>query len=342
MKDIIVEKNHYQHRNVEESHEHKRHHNFHVQCRYPEFIVITMVSNPMLYDSRYKHYRRFKQHMLESGAKLFTVELQQRHREFQITQRNDPYDLQLRTDEVIWLKENALNLAINRIATRFPEIKYFCFVDADVEFTFKDWIERTINALQVYDVVQPFQTAINLGPNGEALSMSHSFMSSYILGKPWRSEKGYGNYWHPGFAIAFRKRALSNVGLLIDQAILGSGDFHMCTALIGKVDKSLQSEYTQDYKNVMYNWQRRAEEHIKRNVGYVPGNILHGFHGTIKSRGYNTRYKILIDEKFEPNKDLSRSLNGLYQLDTRRTSLRDKIRAYFASRNEDSIDLECL
>jgi len=329
----------YEHRNVEHAHDHKRAHHYHVQDLYPEVMVITMVSNPLLYDSRYKHYRRFKQHMLESGVKLFTVELQQRHRAFQITQHNDPYDLQLRTDEVIWLKENALNLAVNRISTEFPHIKYFFFIDADVEFTSKDWVERTINKLQIYDVVQPFQTAINLGPTGEAISMSHSFMYSYVTGQPWRDVKGYGNYWHPGFGLCFRKRALSHVGLLIDQAAVGSGDFHMCTALIGQVEKSLQTNYTDDYKNVMKYWEHRAEEHIKRNVGYVEGNLLHGWHGSIKNRKYSSRYKILIDEKFEPTKHLSRSLNGLYQLDTRMYSMRDKLRQYFSVRNEDSIDI---
>lgn len=330
----------YDYRNKEDANKIKRHHHYHTRSIYPEFLVICTVSNALRYSSRYVLYRQFLQHMYESGAQVYTIEIQQGDRDFQVTEPNNKYHLQLRTKEIIWLKENSFNLGINRISTLFPEVKYFAFIDADIEFSRKDWIEETLNQMQIYDWTQMFQTAIDLGPDGEAISTSQGFMYSYLNNIPWRDKKGYGNHWHPGYAHCVRKQALSDVGLWIDQAILGSADFHTCTALIGQVQKSLQPGYSKDYADTMYTWQVRAEEHIKRNVGYVKGNILHGWHGSKISRGYNERWKILVDTQFSPYKHLSRSLNGLYQINTRELELRDKIRKYVASRNEDSIDLK--
>ncbi len=86
-------------------------------------------------------------------------------------------------------------------------------------------------------------------------------------------------------------------------------------------------------------WQARAERQIRRNVGMVKGLALHYWHGSHKSRGYETRNNILIDEQFNPDVDLKTDAQGLWQLTGRSIRLRDAVREYFHSRNEDSIDI---
>jgi len=56
-------------------------------------------------------------------------------------------------------------------------------------------------------------------------------------------------------------------------------------------------------------------------------------------RHYSDRWKILVDNKYNPESDLKRDAQGLYSLTDRSPGLRDGIRTYFRSRNEDSIDL---
>ena len=55
------------------------------------------------------------------------------------------------------------------------------------------------------------------------------------------------------------------------------------------------------------------------------------------------RWKILTENQFNPNTDIKRDWQGLFQLedhgDMRSIKLRDDIRKYFRARNEDSIDL---
>jgi len=86
-------------------------------------------------------------------------------------------------------------------------------------------------------------------------------------------------------------------------------------------------------------WQDRANRFVKGNIGYVDGLLNHHWHGRKVDRYYSDRWRILVDNKYNPETDLKRDAQGLYVLMDRSQGLRDGIRTYFRSRNEDSIDL---
>jgi hypothetical protein len=111
-------------------------------------------------------------------------------------------------------------------------------------------------------------------------------------------------------------------------------------SMIAAAQQSFASDVTSEYARHVMRWQERCEKHIRRDVGFVPGTILHSFHGKKKDRGYQDRWKILIKNKFDPELDLMRDHQGLYKLTDRSIKLRDEIRRYFRSRNEDSRDVE--
>jgi hypothetical protein len=114
----------------------------------------------------------------------------------------------------------------------------------------------------------------------------------------------------------------------------------MALGLIGCMEQSFE-HLNEQYRNALMQWQRRAERWVKRDVGFVPGSIYHFWHGKKKDRGYTDRWKILRDANFDPLYDLTRDSQGLLKLETwdeRQMKLRDQIRGYFRSRNEDSID----
>ena len=84
-------------------------------------------------------------------------------------------------------------------------------------------------------------------------------------------------------------------------------------------------------------WQARAEHHIRRNVGYVEGVLLHHWHGRRADRAYQDRGQILTGAAFDPERDLKRDWQGLWSLTDRSPALRDAIRAYMRARNEDQL-----
>ncbi len=113
----------------------------------------------------------------------------------------------------------------------------------------------------------------------------------------------------------------------------------MAGALIGKVLMTVNSGVQQRYIDKLLTWQDRATREIDGNIGYVDGLLLHYWHGKKKDRQYSDRWKILVEDKFDPDLDLKRDAQGLWQLTDRNPKLRDDLRCYFRSRNEDSIDL---
>jgi hypothetical protein len=84
-------------------------------------------------------------------------------------------------------------------------------------------------------------------------------------------------------------------------------------------------------------WQDRAAK-LRKNIGYMSGMLLHYWHGKKKDRGYKSRWQILIDYMYDPEFDIKRDWQGLWQLNENKPGLRDEIRKYFRERNEDSID----
>jgi hypothetical protein len=305
-----------------------------------KFWVIAVISNPQRYKSRYNLYEKFKASMEVAGVNLLTVEIALGQRPFELTEENNPNHVQLRTNNELWHKEQMINIGISRLP---QDWEYVAWIDADVEFCRQDWAAETVEQLQHYDVVQLFQSAIDLGPEGEVITVFNGFVHSWMnepnINNPLLARGKYGLYWHPGFAWAATRKAINDLGGLIDWAILGSADHHMAWAFIGKVADKLPKNIAPAYKRELETWQLRATHHIKQNIGYVPGTIYHHFHGKKKNRKYVERWDILLKHDFNPDKDLKRDWQGLWQFTEEGLRLRNDIRNYFRQRNEDSIDL---
>lgn len=315
------------------------------------FYVITVISNPVRYTRRYDLYWKFKKHMEDLGAKLITVECQFGNRGFVLTERDNPFHVQLRTWDEIWHKENMINVAINYLSQLDPDWTYVAWIDADITFHRQDIIHETAQQLQHYDIVQMFTHAIDAGPRGEPIQNHSGFMWSYINNNRYPPQgSGTGGYyntsksfWHPGYAWAARRQALARLPLL-DSAAMGAGDHHMALALIGSAEKSLPRGISKGYRASVMNWQHVAINEIKKNVGYVDGMITHNWHGKKKDRKYRERWDILTQNQFDPLSDLVKDHQGLWRFNMnhgeRSIRLRDDFRQYFRQRNEDSIDYE--
>lgn len=321
--------------------------------------VVTAISNPQRYYSRYKLYQAFEKMCADAGAILWTVELALRDRHHEVTDPHNPHHIQLRSPSELWHKENLLNVGMSRLPADW---EYVAWIDADVQFSRPDWVTETIHQLQHYKIVQMFSHAQDVGPNhdlGPDQKLARpfqSFLYSYVNGESlegWspvarkKREAGGSGYgagakwwlWHTGYAWAARRSAISDLGGLGDVAALGSGDHHMAASLIGRVHETIAKGMQPSYFDFWERWQDRALTHINGNIGYVPGLLLHYWHGPKVGRGYIDRWRILVDEEFDHPRDLKYDPQGVLQLTPRNPRLRDRIQQYFRSRNEDSIEL---
>lgn len=332
--------------------------------------VVTAISNPARYKTRYALYRQFRRHVLEDlRLPLVTVECAMNDSDCQVTpsvtedtrttvhgthENGVPYiDVSVVNKSWIWLKENLQNIGLAQVPKTAEAV---LFADADIHFHDRNIGTEILHALQTHRVVQPFLHALDLGPRGEVMQVHQSFLSCHAQGLEWKLDKakdgaGYpvyyqksgkgsiANLWHPGFCMAWRMGTLNKMQLL-EVGILGAGDHHMCGALIGKAAVTLPNGIHASYRAAVEDWQRRADAAVQRDVGYVGGMISHHWHGKKSNRKYIQRWKILTDSHYNPASDVFKNAQGVLELRHDNWTLRDGIRRYLCQREEDSIDVE--
>jgi hypothetical protein len=309
---------------------------------------IIPISNPRRYKRRYELYEQFIKRLLQfDGIFVITVEMtfgdRCAHCEYNkdgLTSLKHKYIKVCSTSE-IWVKENLINIGVGHLPCSW---KYMAWIDADIEFINKDWVSETIHQLQHYAIVQLFQNAIDLGPEGQALSTHKSFGYCYnnkpedFLKEKYRSYKNYDSA-HPGYAWACTRVCYDTMGGLMDFPILGSADRHMCYAFIALIDFTYPKNINQNYIKML----RAFEERVKpfwANIGYVKGTIIHNWHGKKKHRQYRERWSILVKHDYNPITDIRYEYKHLIALNNNKPFMRNDIQKYFLQRNEDSIDLE--
>ena len=322
-------------------------------CRLPrhrdprrDFVVVTCVFNPRGYESRFRLYEQFARYVAQSDVRLVTVEVTLGDRPFRCTRHDNPDHVQLRTPWELWHKERALNIGIEHAVRTRPATRYIAWIDADVTFTRHDWAAATCEMLQHHHVVQMFGSFADLNPDEQCTWSAPSMFAVFHQRGFWAEhnpKEPFNKGGHPGLAWAVRRETLDKLGGLIDICIAGSGDLHMANALKGDRDRgdhltATLDGFTPEFRQYIAQWADRCDQVVKQNIGYVPGSVLHHWHGKAGQRGYRDRWWILEKHRFNPYADLIRDCSGLWRFAHGREHMADDIRRSLSQRNEDSLD----
>lgn len=314
--------------------------------------VIAVCSNPIRFGSRTRLFRDFRQRIEATpGAQLIAVEQAFGDRPFEVTKLEDRFDCQVRAgaESEVWVKESLINIGFRHLSGQVPDWRYAAWVDGDIAFGNEGWANETVELLQHYRVVQPWTSALDLGPRGEPIAQHESFARSYWCQPSLvKSVRGYFhpgagprgvNLWHPGFAWAIRRATYDAIGGLLDWLPMGSGDFFMAHAFVDNLVHALASKVgTAAYRRKLLQWGERAAKHVQCDVGHVDGLLTHHWHGKKRERYYVQRDQALQASKFNPDLDVTHNAQGLLVLTGHNRKLREALRRYLRSRNEDSID----
>lgn len=292
--------------------------------------VICVVSNPCMYARRYVLMNEFLMRMrYTADVVVYVVELCYGTQRFVITDSKNPRHLQLRSTDVLWHKENMINLGVSLLP---PKWKAMAWIDADIEFESARWANDALRLLNGYkDVVQLFSHCLDMDRQENTMHTWNS--AGYQFERHHRHVKGGVDYSHPGYAWAITRKAYDRIGGLFDLGILGSSDHVMLHALVGKAGESIHGESHFEYRAAVMELQRRM---YGLRLGYVPGMIRHFFHGTKENRKYSERWQILVKFAYTPS-DLVRE-NGLLQFKDKtekNKEFRAAIMQYFWDRKED-------
>ena len=237
-----------------------------------KLYVVTTIFSPYNYQSRYSIYNKFKEHIKNSGAILYTAELIFEGQEFTVTDANDPTCLQLKTTSPLWYKENLINLMIKKLPSDW---QYVAWIDADLIFSNNDWVNLTLEGLKTSPIIQMFSKINYLNKEGLIESTANSYVYKYknrgssivpitLNDDPKQKFFDKRNLFRgtqeikqtritgkapPGGAFAITRTAYDYIGSILDYAILGSGDAYFIFSIIGNIEEYLFPGISEPFKN---------------------------------------------------------------------------------------------
>ena len=306
--------------------------------------VIGVIQNAVRYHSRYRLFRQWVKHMLESeNVVVHVVEATYGDRAPECAPENNEYNyVQVKTSSEIWLKENLINIAVQNSLP--ADWKYMAWIDCDITFRDPNWAQAAVHQLQHYNIIQPWSDAVDLDFYGAIHGHWKSFGSLCATRKKMWHGKGHNgyDYAHTGYAWACNRYWYSNVqpvGGLIPWCIVGAGDHHMAWACIGKINSTIHQGVVPGYFAACEAWQARAQFACAGLVGFLPGRIEHHHHGPKTRRGYWSRWDIIIKNKFDPQTDIAYDSQGVVVLcGSNKYAIEHDIMMYNRQRQEDSIE----
>jgi len=275
--------------------------------------VVTSYYNPARCEHRSRNYREFSKHVAACGGELWTAEVAFGEQPFQLPPGRRM--LQLRSDDVLWQKEQALNVLIRRLP---PEYDKVAWVDADVIFDDPDWLRGTATALERSPVVQCFSDVDWLDETGQpeaSMKSAAADPSSWIWGSAW----------------AAHRDLLERFGLFATD-VSTCNDALCYLAFSGQLDHPFLDSYPHSVRESLNQWHDQLWPEVQGELGVVDGRICHLYHGKLDDRRHAERIKSLTEQHFDPSLDLVVLKNGLLGWSGRNPGLEDRVREFLTRR----------
>src|SRR5579859_1596646 len=303
--------------------------------------AITSYFNPAGYASRLRNYRVFRANL---APPLAVVELSLNGK-FELGKNDAEIVVQIAGGDVLWQKERLLNVALSYLPNDCDQVAW---VDCDVIFLEREWVQCANRALDKFCLIQPFRERCNLSREGpipsgsdpEHDSITESVAYKIALGQAHaddfgRSDAPLTRRSTAGLAWAARRELLEVHGLY-DACILGSGDRAILCAAMGIFESGVNAVGMCGRQIEHYlAWARPFHRAVGGNVGFVNGRVLHLWHGDLKNRRYAQRHAGLSRFAFDPFSDIVLDSSGCWRWSGNRSEMHEYVRAYFKSRKED-------
>lgn len=236
--------------------------------------------------------------------------------------------LRWHTDSVLFLKENLFNLSLSHIDE--PKVLQ---LDGDVRFLSRRWWDRTSEALDEADIVQPFDHCWWLGKDGGVHHHKESIVAAFS-DKAWPDLRVF----HPGFAWAFRREWLDRVGGIYELHAVGGGDTSLAYAIAPEQPNAKTLSHWVRVENLFYDTNEFKQwmdvvRSTQFTVTYLRrSRLIHLFHGTRERRRYDDR-GVFLPPIVNGDYPIHRRSDGLLEWDMPEHSQR--LLEYFRSREED-------
>ncbi len=307
-----------------------------IYARPPDLGVVAAYFNPCGFRTRAYNFERFVEPFVDSGIPLVIVEASFDGDAFTLPERHA--SVRIRGRDVMWQKERLLNVAVARLPASCTKVAW---LDADVLFERADWAVETSSRLESHAVVQPFDQAVRLR-RGELRfpgdGDTWEGFAAVSLRRPQELLRGnFERHGHTGFAWAARREILDR-HLIYDACIAGSGDHMMAHAFCGDWDSACIRRILGPrgaHRDYFAAWSQRLYADVRARVSFVPGRLLHLWHGEMANRKYVLRNQELMDLEFDPRNDVRVGESGCWEWSSEKPTMHAWARQYFTDRRED-------
>lgn len=300
------------------------------------FWCITTFFNPAKYQAPLKNYYTFKENLARQNVNLLTIELAFNNDPFMIVP--DKNTVQVRGNSIMWQKERLINHGLSLLPN---DCDKFAWLDCDVLFSTDMWADMASDALDQHDVIQLYKRIFYL-PQGHReykgchTTMLQGLVWQKIIHKDWleRRKKKELPFSAPGFAWAAKRSAFSDIGIY-DKNIVGSGDTFLVDCYFESWDiHGYAKKFTDAMKTDMMQWKEKLDQK-NLSIGYIPVDIYHLYHGSLKNRRYMDRHEAILQNSYDPATDIELQ-DGVYEWSSDKVPMHETIRNYFWARNEDA------
>lgn len=301
-----------------------------------DLCLVTSYFNPAGFKRKLRRYIEFASRMASSGLPLFTVECAFGESDFEIPESDSVF--RVRARDAMWQKERLLNLALPRIPSRFTKL---VSIDFDVIFENPEWAVATSRLLDEVPLMQPFETAIWL-PQGATVDDGTGLVlpgfAACQVADPAVVHRGeFAAHGLPGYAWGARRSLLEAHGHY-DACVIGGGDHLIAHAACGDWTSAC-FEWSVGLGSLHHRhfvrWAEAFHDDVRGRMSFVPGKLLHLWHGPWKNRRYTSRHVQLKAFDFDPDRDITIGPDGCWEWSGAKVEFHDAVAAYFAGRKED-------
>ena len=283
-------------------------------------------------------YKRRKQLTLEyiermsqyENINLYVCELVLEGEEFEITDKTNSKHLQLTTKYVLWYKENLINITVNKLLEK--NWSSFAWIDSDIEFENKNWVNYTLEKIKTNDILQLFSFVNQYDCECNITQKNVGIIKKFKCKK----DIEFKTYGHPGYAWAINRNLFEKLCKLPEFFIVGGCDSKIANAIVEN-DYYLKTISNEKMNINFYMYIINISIKLKKcKYDYIDTEIYHYYHGEKINRQYKLRYEIIKD--YNPYTDIVFNENGLIEpnLNNLNSTILDNIKKYFYGRKEDN------
>jgi len=245
-----------------------------------------------------------------------------------VTSADNPWAIQLRTNDIMWYKENLDNIAFKKLYKLIGPTGSVAWIDGDIAFSNPKWVDETLRLLKEFKFVQLFSRCHSLGPNSEILTDDPSFAYQWCNKLDTPQKRG-----RSGGAWAATLETLHATDYLVDWDIVGASDWYHVFSLTNQTPYTTTTCRAKNERHAEI-----AKKYVNGSVWYVDAILIHFFHGWPADRGYGTRGQILIRNKFDPDVDVGYREDGLLYFTTDKPVMHQDVVNYFRSRKDHGVE----